>query len=115
VRIAYVAGPYRSPIGPHGILANIMRARDIAVELWKQGYAVICPHANTFMMDGAAPDDVWLKGDLEIMRRCDLMVLVPGWEKSSGTRAEVADAVEHRIPVYVWQGGQICELEADII
>ena len=51
-KLAYVAGPYRSKLGRLGILINIMRARKIARLLWKQGYAVICPHSNSAFMSG---------------------------------------------------------------
>jgi hypothetical protein len=104
IEVVYVAGPYRAAT-PSGIVANIRRAEAIAVELWKRGYAVICPHLNTALMDGLAPDYVWLKGDLKIMERCDAVVVVPGWEKSSGTRAEITHANELNIPVRVWHDG----------
>jgi hypothetical protein len=110
MNVAYVAGPYRSNDGPYGITQNILRARDAAVVLWQQGYAVICPHLNTAMMDGAAPDSVWLKGDLEIMRRCDLVVLVEGWEQSTGTLAEIEEAKRLKLPIYEWIGGILVRL-----
>ena len=100
--VAYVAGPYRSKEGPNGILKNIMAARDIAIQLWRMGYAVVCPHANTFLMDGAAPDDVWLEGDLEILRRCDMVVMTPNWKESSGATAEKNEAEANNIPVCIW-------------
>lgn len=100
MRVAYVSGPYRSLAGPNGIWENIQRARTIALELWKRGYAAICPHQNTMMFDGACPDDVWLEGDLEILQRCDLIVVCPGWEISRGTLAEIALASQLGIPIY---------------
>jgi hypothetical protein len=66
------------------------------------GYAVICPHKNTAFFGGAMglADKVWLDGDLEMIRRSDLLVGVAGWEKSEGSKAEVAFAKRHHIPVY---------------
>ncbi len=95
MKVAYVSGPYRSQDGPNGILANIVAARAVAIELWRMGYAVICPHTNTALMDGAADDSVWLAGDLEILKRCDLIVMVPGWEESKGAISEYKYAVEN--------------------
>ena len=43
---------------------------------------------------------MWLEGDLEMLRRCDAVLVVPGWEKSSGTRAEIAEANACGIPVF---------------
>lgn len=44
-------------------------------------------------------DRFWLEGTLELLRRCDAVLLVPGWEKSSGTRAEIEEAERLGIPV----------------
>jgi len=101
MKLAYVAGPYRAST-ESGVVANIRAAEAVAVDLWQKGYAVICPHKNTALFGGLAPDDVWLKGDLVMMERCDFVVLVPGWQFSSGTQAEVKRARERGIPVYEW-------------
>jgi hypothetical protein len=105
VYLAYIAGPYRSAT-PSGIVANIRAAEAVAIELWRMGFAVLTPHLNTALMDGLCPDEVWLKGDLVMLGRCDLLVLVPGWERSSGARAERTHAVLHGIPVYEWASAE---------
>jgi hypothetical protein len=108
--LAYVAGPYRDPRGEYFVGQNIRATADVAVELWRMGYAVLTPHLNTAFFGGACPDDVWLKGDLVMLRRCDLVVLVPGWQKSSGTRGEVAEARACGIPVFEWTAGGLVEV-----
>jgi len=106
--VLYLAGPYRSKDGIWGVRQNIARATEVARELWLMGYAVICPHSNTAFMDGG---DAWsggdtahvfLEGDLELVRRSDLMVLLPGWETSRGVAGEKALAEELDLPVFVW-------------
>lgn len=101
MKLAYVAGRYRAPT-IRGIVENIQAAERVALNLWRLGYAVICPHKNTALFDGAAPDDVWLRGDLVMLGRCDLLVTVPGWETSVGSHGEVDFANMHEIPVYHW-------------
>ena len=45
-----MAGPYRADT-IYGVAQNIQKARDVALRLWKLGYAAICPHSNTaFLM-----------------------------------------------------------------
>lgn len=88
--IVYIAGPYRG-----NVEANIQAAREIAAEVWRVGHVAICPHLNTAHFDRDypdIPDQAYLDGDLEILARCDAMVLVPGWRASQGTQAEVAFA-----------------------
>lgn len=97
--IVYVAGPFRAA-NTWEIEQNIRRAEALALEVWRHVGPAICPHTNTRFYQGAAPDDVWLNGDLAILDRCDAVILVEGWERSSGTRAEVAWAQEAGVPVF---------------
>jgi hypothetical protein len=85
-----------------GIIRNILNARKVSKELWKKGYAVICPHSNTALFDGICPDKWFLDGDLEILAKCDLLVLVKGWIHSTGTQNEVKYAKSLNIPVHIW-------------
>ena len=93
MKVAYVAGPYRAK-SIHGVAQNIRAAGDVARKYWLLGYAVICPHFNTAFMDGEDTDDIFLNGDLEMIRRIDTMVMMSNWEKSTGARGEHALAVK---------------------
>jgi nucleoside 2-deoxyribosyltransferase len=99
MRVIYVAGPFRGA-NHFSIAENIRKAERVALSIWQLGAACICPHANTAHFQGAAPDHVWLEGDIELLRRSDAVMLVEGWEQSEGTQAEVAYAREHQIPVF---------------
>lgn len=109
MKLAYVAGPYRGKskiklINRLQVICNILRAAKVAKKLWKMGYAVICPHLNSALMDGVAPDEAFLNGDLLMLDRCDLIVLQGKWHKSSGTVGEVKRARRNEMPVYEWRG-----------
>jgi len=95
--LIYVAGPYRGDVD-----GNIAKARAVAAECYLAGHDVICPHMNTAKMDEdtGLPDEFWLNTTLNLLRRCDAIVLVPGWESSKGTQAEAAYAKQVGIPVY---------------
>jgi len=97
--LVYIAGPYRAKT-IHETVENIRRAEAVAIKYWKEGYAVICPHLNTALLDGAIPDRKILKGDLVILSRCDIVVMMKGWEKSQGARAEHDYAQELGITIY---------------
>lgn len=106
MKVAYIAGPFRAanPDGTQNawrIQQNIMNAMGVALEVWKLGHVALCPHANTMFYQHAAPDSVWLDGDIELLRRCDCLITVPGWVASSGARHEVHVALnELKIPVF---------------
>lgn len=99
MKLAYVIGPYRADT-IYQVRLNIMNAEYVALWLWKNGFAVICPHKNTGLLDGECPDETWLKGDIEILSRCDFAVCVRGWEGSKGSVDEVKYCKENGIPVY---------------
>ena len=83
MKVVYIAGPYRSKT-ISGVVQNIRNAEKIALKYWKLGYAVICPHKNTSLLDGYCDDKIWLEGDLEILKRCDIIVMMKNWQQSTG-------------------------------
>lgn len=102
MKLIYVAGPYTAPTH-YQVTQNIRAAEEVAVELWRRGFAVICPHKNTAMLDGAVEDgEKWLQGGLEMLRRCDAVVVVEGWEGSEGTKREIEEARALGMRVYYW-------------
>lgn len=99
MRLAYIVGPYSSRWGIFGRVRNIYKARKVAINWWRKGYAVISPHSNTALFDKYAPYETWIAGDLEILSRCDLLILMDGWENSKGARRELAEARRLHIEV----------------
>jgi|LGVE01.1.fsa_nt_gb hypothetical protein len=97
--VIYITGPRRASTG-YEVVQNIRRAEALALKLWKAGFTVICSHKNTALMDGACDSYVWLEGGLELLRRCDAVVVLPDWESSSDSCWEVAEARDCGIPVF---------------
>lgn len=89
--IVYIAGPYRADTIA-GVVANIRAAEAVAAKYWRKGYAVICPHKNSGLMDGLCPDSVWLEGDITIMLRCDIVVMMQGYDRSKGAKDDLQAA-----------------------
>lgn len=105
MRIVYVAGPYRAKTH-YEVELNVRQAEAASIELWQMGYAVICPHKNTAHFDNLAPDEIWLEGDLEIIKRLqahtDIMVMLPGWENSEGALKEKEIAEFRHFDIFYW-------------
>jgi hypothetical protein len=106
LKVVYIAGPFRSASkfipgeqDAFGVHSNVMQAMAAALQVWQAGAVALCPHANTFCFQGAAPDSVWLDGDIELLRRCDAVLMTPNWERSSGARKERDIAINEGIPV----------------
>ena len=100
-KVIYVAGPYRDPRGEWHVRENIRSAEKVAMEIWQRGGVALCPHKNTAFFGGlpGTDDDTWLQGDLELLRRCDALMVAPKWRASSGALAEVTFARQHKILV----------------
>ena len=98
-RVVYIAGPFRGA-NAWEIEQNIRRAEELALEAWKAGAAVLCPHTNTRHFGGVLPDEVWLAGDQEFVVRSNAVLTTPDWGRSFGATAEVALAREMQIPIF---------------
>jgi len=99
MKVVYVAGPFRGP-NSWEIEQNIRRAESLSLEVWRAGFACICPHTNTRFFQGAADDSVWLEGDIEIMKRVDGVLMTPDWKRSQGATIEKEIAEKLGLPVF---------------
>lgn len=98
-KLVYVAGPYTADDDWHR-MQNINRAADVTAQLWAMHVFAICPHKITAFYGGLCDEKIFIEGGLELLRRCDAVVLVWGWEKSGGTLGEIKEAIRLDIPVY---------------
>ena len=99
--LVYLSGKYRDK-DEHTVDCNIHYAKRIAVELWKMGFAVICPHGNSDHMGFEGDGGCFLEGDMVMVERSDLVVMLENWETSKGANLERRLAMKLAIPVYYW-------------
>lgn len=100
--VVYVAGPYRDRRGEYFVRQNIRKADAAAQWLWHLGAVALCPHKNTQAFGGMMDDSVFIEGDLELLRRCDAVLAIEGWNASEGASLEVAYATANGIPVFLY-------------
>jgi len=98
-KVIYVAGPYRADT-PWKVEQNVRRAEEAALYIWLSGAIALCPHTMTRNYDKTGTDEMWIKGTKELLRRCDGVFLIYGWENSEGTMGELELADERGIPVF---------------
>lgn len=99
----YVAGPYSSE-NHLGVLDNMRNGMRAATQVLVAGYAPFCPwmdfhyqlmlgsYERLSVEDYYAYSMAWLEVS-------DVMLVIPGWEQSKGTNAELAKAKILGIPV----------------
>lgn len=83
MKVVFISGKYRGDVK-----ANIEHAKQAAIKIWKSGDVALCPHMNTAFFDGICPDETWLEGDIELMKRCDAVYFLSNWQDSEGAKVE---------------------------
>lgn len=99
MKVVYVAGPFRART-PFAIEKNVRRAEELALTVCALGAVALCPHTMYRFYQGQFQDRYWLDAGLELLRRCDAVILVDGWESSAGTKAEIDAARLYGLPVF---------------
>lgn len=97
--IIFVAGPYRGA-NAWKIERNIRRAEEMGMTVAEWGGVPMIVHTMYRFFQGTLPDDFWLNADHDILRRCDAILMLQGWERSSGATAEHDLAVRLGLPVF---------------
>ena len=96
----YVAGAY-SANNVMDVLDNIGKGISASVKILKGGEAPFCPwldHQFHFY-DGSLTIEDYYNYSMAWLEVSDEVRVLPGWENSKGTRAEIARAKELGIPV----------------
>jgi len=108
LKCVFVSGAI-TPTGPgnHALefLENIRKGIRLTLELLQAGYAVYCPFTDLLywlcLQEGEEiPVKAIYKADLVILERMDAILLVPGWEESTGVDGEIQRARSLGIPVF---------------
>lgn len=99
IRVVYIAGPFRD-VTPWAVEQHVRVAEALSFLVASVGAMPLCPHTNTRFSHGTLTEQFWLDGTLELMSRCDAVILTPDWQTSEGARAEVVKARQLNIPVF---------------
>ena len=99
MKVVYIAGPFMADTAWE-IEQNCRRAEMIALNVWRAGAIAVCPHAMNRHYVGTLAEKIWLDGGLELLRRCDAVVLADGWRTSHGAKEEAREAARRAIAIF---------------
>ena len=102
IRLVFIAGPFGGE-SHWDVQCNVHAARVAGLEVARMGGMPIIPHANSCYFFGTLPETHWLAGYLELLARCDALLVLPGWEDSKGTMGEIELATELCMPTFYSQ------------
>ena len=97
----YIAGPYSGDVG-----MNMYKAWLAGRVIVQKGYIPVIPHTMTGEMHDLLTPDDWYQITLELLKLCDAIYMLRGWECTQGAVEEHDYAANTmRIPIY-FQGGK---------
>jgi hypothetical protein len=107
----YVAGKY-SADNVLDVLRNIGRGEKACAHLFDMGFAPFCPWSDkvyvTSNPDGLFTVEQFKNQSMAWLEVSDAVLVLPGYEESKGTLAEIARAKELGIPVFYSVGELAC-------
>jgi hypothetical protein len=103
VPVVYVAGKFRGA-KLADVDRNISFASMFVAPIAEAGAMPVTVH----LCEGVRAHDIhqenngqwWVDATLEVLRRCDALVVIPGWQTSSGTIGEIKEAFRLGLPVF---------------
>ena len=100
--LIYLASPYAHP-SAEVREARLEAARYVCGRMVDQGRIVMSPlvYLGEIASTGVHPPQGWYAFDLQLLARCDELVVLqlPGWEDSKGVLVEIAGAQTKGMPV----------------
>ena len=110
IETVYIAGPY-TPKGwfaKHAGSDTLMAVGSLvryALDVFFAGYDPFCPGLDCLLFIKKEPDEVITEAMIKRfskswLKRCDALMLTPGWYTSDGCIAELKTCIEYDIPVF---------------
>ena len=99
MKLIYVAGKYRGAT-PWDVEWNIRAAEELGLEVARLGAIPLIVHTQYRFFQGQLPDEFWIEGTLEQMRRCDGAIFLPNWRESTGARGERDECLRLKIEIF---------------
>ena len=100
--LIYLASPYAHP-SPAIREARLEAVRYVCGQMVNEGKIVMSPlvYLGELAYKGVHPPQGWYAFDLQLLARCDELVVLqlPGWEDSRGVLVEIAGAQTKGLPV----------------
>ena len=96
----YIAGRLNAPAVEY--IQNVHKMIEVANLVRKRGFSVFVPALDVLMgfLDGRMGYEDYFENNIEWLKVSDYMIVLPGWESSSGTQKEIEIAERHRVPVF---------------
>jgi hypothetical protein len=97
--MGYLSAPMSAKKAKERTFHRLM-AQGASASLWESSVLHYCPHAASPAIGCTDVDyETWMAMDIEVLRRCDWILLLGDWAKSAGCRREFNVAEHLGLPV----------------
>ena len=97
MKLVYVAGPLRAA-DTWSVEQNIQIVERLALDVFGLGAYPVYVHPFARYTEGRRA--LAMRGSLELMRRCDALILAAGWDSSDGSVGEWNEMAKLGKPVF---------------
>lgn len=97
--LVYVAGPFTAD-NAWNIEKNIRNAEEWILPLAQMGCVPVVPHTLYRYFTGTMTPEFWYEATADILARCHAVLLIDGWTKSLGAKAEKQRAEDMGFSVF---------------
>lgn len=101
IRLVYIAAPYTGNKAQRD--QNVEMAKYLGRLVAERGFYPVMPTVNTAGFEELVPQKpaaFWYDATLELMKKCDCILLAPNWQNSAGCVNEALEANKLEIPVF---------------
>lgn len=99
MKLVYVAGPFTAPTAWE-IEQNVRKAEEVAFFVQGLGAMPVTPHANSRFFFGTNTPRFWYEGTMELLKRCDGIIMGQRWKSSKGSVEEYNYAQSVSMPTF---------------
>lgn len=97
--MGYFSAPISAPDALTRTRHHLVALGESAM-LWEAGVLHYCPHRNSPQVGTTDVGyEAWMEMDLEVLARCDYIIMGGAWHDSAGCRRELAMAMHKGLPV----------------
>lgn len=99
MRLIYISAPF-SAGNNWDFEANVRKAEQVAKVIADNGGVPVSRHSLFKRFSGTITGSFWINAAVEVMKKCDAVVLLPGWNDSPGASYENTVARENGLQVF---------------
>lgn len=105
-KLIFICHPY-TPKNGYSMEDNLHLGALICKEVLDLGLTIISPihHSHSIDQQQKQDPELWYEQALRLLKKCDVILMCPGWQNSKGCKLEYKKAIEWGIKIIEYKNG----------